>query len=154
MKTLTLLGAVLLSGSRVIAQSPATISGAWELIGTRNITAGTPRQSPDPVLHVIFNNGQYVQFSAGANRPKTTAPIADLPREALLERFRGIQGQYGTYRVEGSKLMRHIVSAANPNTEGRDTSEEIIIEGETLTLTFPNAQGQIIEDRFQRLSGG
>ena len=68
----------------------------------------------------------------------------------MLERG-NLQGQYGTYRVAGNLLTRKIISAANPNNEGRENSAEFRIQGDTLTLLGTNAQGQKTENTFRRL---
>ena len=71
--------------------------------------------------------------------------------------YQGVQGQYGTYRVDGNKLIRHIVSALNPNNEGRDVTTEFKIEGDTLIITGAGAgpsAAQTIEQRFKKLSAG
>jgi hypothetical protein len=131
------------------AQAADPLAGAWERTGARNLTTGQP-QPQAPVLHVIFSNGHYVQFGAAANRAKLAVPRDKMTREQLLERG-DMQGQYGTYRVDGNKLTRRIISAADPNNEGRDAAQEFKVDGDVLTITNTNQQGQKVETRFRRL---
>ena len=132
------------------AQGTDPLGGAWELTAARNITTGQTQQQVVPSLHVIFSNGQYVQFRAAGNRAKTDVPRDKMTRDQLFERG-NIQGQYGTYRVAGSKLTRRIISAADPNNEGLEVTGDFKIEGDMLTITATNPQGQSTETRFRRL---
>jgi hypothetical protein len=138
----------------VLAQGRDPFAGAWEALDGKNLTTGQVVPAPNPALHVIAANGQYVQFAAGANRQKVTTAVADMTRDQLADRYRGVQGQYGTYRIAGSKITRHIVSAANPNNEGRDDMADFKIDKGILIVTAANAQGQMIETRYRRLSSG
>lgn len=104
-----------------------------------------------PPVHAIYSNGHFVQFTAPANRPKSQKAIPDMTREELVERLQGMQGQYGTYRVEGNKLIRTVLTAANPNNEGTENTSEFRLEGDTLILKNTNPQGQPSEIRYRRL---
>jgi hypothetical protein len=158
MKALRLAVVVLLcAGVGLLAQGRDPLAGAWESTAAKNLTTGAALPALTPPLHLIYSNGQYVQFAARAGRPKTTTPPAELTKEQLQETFRGVQGQYGTYRIEGNKLIRHIVSAVNVNNEGRDVTTEFKIEGDTLIVTgagAPPNSGQMIEQRFRKLPAG
>jgi hypothetical protein len=154
MKILRFLFIVLLFLTTAFAQGRDPIAGAWEGIGGKNLTTGAAIQPLTPALHVIYSNGQYVQFAAGANRPKVDTPVANLSEKDLRERYRGVQGQYGTYVVQGNKLTRKTVSAAAPINEGREIPNEFKIEGDTLIITNKNAQGETVENRFKRLPSG
>lgn len=148
---------VFCASAGVLAQGRDPLAGAWESIAAKNLTTGAALPPLTPPLHVIYSNGQYVQFAARAGRPRTTTPAAELTKEQLQQMYQGVQGQYGTYRVDGNKLIRHIVSAANANNEGRDVTTEFKIEGDTLIITGAGAgptAAQMIEQRFKRLSAG
>lgn len=142
--------ALLLAPVVARAQAADPLAGAWEQTSNRNVTTNQAQQLAPPALHVIFSGGQYVQFRAAANRAKSDTPREKMTREQLLERG-NIAGQYGTYRVAGTKLTRRIVSAADPNNEGREVTADFKVEGDTLTITAPNLQGQTTEQRFRRL---
>jgi hypothetical protein len=129
------------------AQGRDPVAGAWELLS--NPTAANQGVQTPP-LHLIYSNGHYVQFTAAAKRAKHQKPRAEMTKEELLERYQ-LQGQYGTYRVEGNKLIRMSISAANPNNEGLESTSEFRVDGDTLIVTGQNAQGQKTETRFKRL---
>jgi hypothetical protein len=132
------------------AQGADPVAGAWEQISARNLTTSQSQPQEAPALHVIYAGGHYVQFRAAAKRAKIDTPRDKMTREQLLERG-DMQGQYGSYRVTGNMLTRRVVSAANPNNEGRDVVFEFRIQGDTLTLLGTNAQGQRTEATFRRL---
>jgi hypothetical protein len=139
---------ILLLSIGVSAQGRDPVAGAWEALPNPNAAAG--QASPNPPLHLIYSNGHYVQFTAAANRAKSQKPTAEMTREELLDRLQ-MQGQYGTYRVEGNKLIRKTIAAAAPNNEGRETTSEFRMEGDILIVTGQNAQGQKTENRYKRL---
>ena len=141
---------VLLLPVGVFAQGPDPIAGAWEGVSGKNVTTGAALPDLTPPLHVIYAGGHYVQFTAAANRAKVATPVAEMTKEQLLDRYR-MQGQYGTYRVQGNKVIRKIVAAANPNNEGNETTSDFRIAGDTLIITSTNPQKQTIETRFRRL---
>ena len=146
--TLVIVGAALSVAPFAQARDP--IAGPWEQIAATNLTTKTSPPPPNPQVHVIYSNGHYVQFTAAADRPKMQTPTADMTKEQLLERFR-MQGQFGTYRVDGNRLTRRIVSAADPNNEGRESISDFRIEGDTLIVLGTNVQGQKTENRYRRL---
>jgi hypothetical protein len=128
------------------AQGRDPVSGAWELVANSSAAQGLPT----PPLHLIYSNGHYVQFTAAAKRAKHQKPRNEMTREELLERYQ-VQGQYGTYRIEGKKLIRKSISAANPNNEGLEATSDFRVDADTLIVTSQNAQGQTQEVRFKRL---
>jgi hypothetical protein len=153
---------VLLFPSVTAAQTRDPLAGAWELTASKNLTTGAVNQITTPPLRVIYADGYYVQFTAAAGREKGTTPTAKMTREQLLDRLR-LQGQYGTYRVDGKNLVRRTIAAASPNNEGRELTSEFRVEGDELiiirTQAAQGAQGegqkpQKIEDRYRRLKGG
>jgi hypothetical protein len=143
--------AVLCYSAALSGQGRDPIAGAWEQISAKNLTTGAALQQPNPPLHLIYSNGQYVQFAAMAGRPKIQKPSEQMTKDELLARTTGTQGQYGTYRVEGNKITRKIISAADPNNEGREIAAEFRIEGDSLIVTNKNLQGETVETRYRRL---
>ena len=139
---------ILLLSIGISAQGRDPVAGAWEALPNPNPSAG--QTSPNPPLHLIYSNGQYVQFTAAAGRAKSQKPTAEMTKEELQERFQ-MQGQYGTYRVDGNKLIRKTIAAALPTNEGREITSEFRVEGDILIVTGQNAQGQKTENRFKRL---
>lgn len=132
------------------AQGRDPVAGAWEEVSVKDVKTGKMQQLNPAPLHVIFSDGYYVQFRAATGRSKIQTPRTEMTKEQLAERS-NLAGQYGTYRVAGNKLTRRIVSAADPNNEGRDVSGDFRVEGDTLIVTVPNAQGQLLEQRYKRL---
>ena len=138
---------------QVGAQGKDPIAGAWEQTSAKNLSTGRMAEMGKPPLHVIYADGQYVQFTAAADRQKIDVQpgkLSDLTKEQLLDRFR-VQGQYGTYKVTGTKVTRHVVSAAAPTNEGRETTSDFQIKGDELILTATNQQGEKNESHFKRL---
>jgi hypothetical protein len=126
------------------------IAGAWEQVSVKNATTGQMQQLTPPNLHMIFIDGNYVQFTAAAGRAKIAVPIDKMTREQLLERL-NLQGQFGTYRIVGNKVIRQVVSAGNPINEGREVTMEYRVEGDTLVLIGANVDGVVVENRYRRL---
>jgi len=136
-----------------IAQGKDPLAGAWEQTSVKNLSTGEVAELLKPPLHLIYADGYYVQFTASGDRQKLdVAPgkTADLTKEQLVDRLR-MQGQYGTYKVLGQKVTRHVVSAAAPTNEGRDTTSDFQIKGDELIVTAANPQGQKTESHFKRL---
>jgi hypothetical protein len=131
------------------------LGGAWQQKSEGNLTTGTTAAAPNPRLHLIYLDGQYVQFAAAVGRPKLKEQIdaANLTKERLQQRSGPgrLQGQYGTYRISGNTLTRTPISAAAPENEGRRTVSEFRIQGDTLKTVTPDPEGQKIERTYKRL---
>lgn len=132
------------------AQSTDPVGGAWEQVSAKNLKTGEMQQLTTPPVHLIYRDGHYVQFAAAANRAKGNTPRPEMTKEQLVERY-NLQGQYGTYRVAGNKLTRRSISAALPDNEGRETTSDFRIEGDTLIVTATGANGGMTESRYRRL---
>ena len=134
----------------VSAQSRDPIAGAWEMTAQKNLTTGEATTLPKPPLRVIYADGYYAQFTAESDRKNIDKPNAELTKDELVDRLR-MQGQNGTYRVQGGKLTRKIAVAAFPANNGRESILDFRIEGDSLITVGTNAQGQKTETRFRRL---
>jgi hypothetical protein len=153
MKTLVATLAIFVLPLSAFAQSRHPIEGAWEQVSSKNIKTGEMQKLAAPPLRLVYTDGHYVQFRAAANRSKIQMPRNEMTKEQLLERL-DMQGQYGTYRIEANRLMRKVLSAADPNNEGRETTVGFRIEGDTLITTGAGAGGQGVgptETRYRRL---
>lgn len=148
-RVLVLVGVMLLPVN-ALAQAKDPVAGAWEQVSSKNLTTGESQPPATPPLHLIYSDGHYVQFTAAANRAKGNTPRAQMTKEQLIERY-NLQGQYGTYRVAGSKLTRKIISAAAPDNEGRESTTDFRTEGDMLIVVSKNADGQSTEARYRRL---
>ena len=150
LRTVIVLSSMLSSLSiGVIAQTKDPVAGAWEQVSSKNMKTGAMAQMPTPPLHLVYADGHYVQFTAAAKRAKGNTPRAEMTKEQLVERY-NLQGQYGTYRVAGSKLTRRVIAAALPDNEGRETTSDFRIEGDTLIVTTTGPDGGT-ETRYRRL---
>ena len=141
---------VLLSIS-VSAQTKDPVAGAWELSAQKNLTTGTSSTISQPALHVIYADGHYVQFRADADRKMIDKPTSELTKDELVDRLR-MQGQFGNYRIKGNQLTRKIVSAAFPPNNGRETTLEFRVEGDTLiTVATDATTKEKTESRYRKL---
>jgi hypothetical protein len=141
----------------VLAQPQAPVTGAWELVSTKNLDTGavTEGSAAGPnagaPFRVIYLDGYYVQFAAAAKRPTTAT--AEMSADQLRDRLR-MQGQQGTYKIAGNKLMKHVVTAADPNNDGRDITDEFRVQGDQLIVIGmgggPNRNNRV-EQTFKRL---
>ena len=133
-----------------VAQNRDPVAGAWESVSMTNVKTGEMVRFTPPPLHVIYGDGQYVQFQANGGRPKIQTPRDQMTREELVERS-NLQGQYGTYRVAGNKLILHVTSAADPLNEGLEITQDFRVDGDVLIATVTNSRGETYESRFRRL---
>jgi hypothetical protein len=129
------------------AQTRDPLAGAWELTNRRNLMTGADEQMANPPMHLLFADGQYVQFTAASGRARLQTPRDQQTREQLLDQAR-MQGQYGTYSIAGNKVIQKIVNAANPILEGIELTSEFQLQGDVLILTRTNTG---VEERFKRL---
>ena len=141
--------AVLISAT-ALAQQRDPVAGVWEQTPGRNLTTGETQRLAAPPLRIIFSEGYFVQFRAAANRATTPLRRDEMTKEQLIERY-DVQGQSGTYRISGGKLVRKTLSAVDPNNEGREGASDFRVEGDVLIITNTNAQGQALEGRYKRL---
>lgn len=150
MKSAPVACAVLLLSITASAQSRDPVAGPWELIASKNLDTNAPNDVPAPALHVVFANGHYVQFTAASDRKVIAKPTEELTRDELVDRLR-MQGQYGTYEVKGTQLIRKVIAAAFPPNTGTQQVMEFKVEGDTLITAGSNAQGIKTENRYRKL---
>ena len=150
MKHLLVVIAFLLLPIGLFAQAKDPVAGAWERVSSKIVKTGEMQPQPTPPVHVVMIDGHYVQFSAAAKRTKGNTPREQMTKEQLVERY-NLQGQYGTYRVAGNKLTRKILSAANPDNEGRESTVDFRIEGDVMITTSTGTDGTVTETRQRRL---
>jgi hypothetical protein len=141
---------VVLSSVVVSAQAKDPVAGAWEQTAQKNLTTGTVTQLQAPPLQVIYANGHFVQFTAASDRKKIDKPTAEMTKDELVDRLR-MQGQFGTYRIQGTQLVKKIVAATGPSNVGREATLDVRVEGDTLITTGQNAAGEKTESRYRKL---
>jgi hypothetical protein len=86
------------------AREQAKFEGVWDEIRLRegNSTEG---QKPNHMRR-MFLGGYYSLTNASEGRRKIDKPVAQMTREELLDRFRSLQVQDGTYEVIGPNQIR------------------------------------------------
>lgn len=137
--------AVLLILFAVFAGSGLSQAPVQQLVGTwHNIAA-----PPLPQIMLIFSaDGYYEQFAIPPGRSQPKNDFDHRTREELMKQFGGVRGSYGSWKVEGSKLIRLAIAASEPAVEGKQGTADFRIEGDTLILKGENAQN---ESRFRRM---
>ena len=137
-------GAVLpilvLLASAGLSQAPT--SG---LIGTWHSVAAPPL----PQTLLIFSaEGYYIQLTIPPGRSRPKNDFDHRTREELLKEFGGVRGSYGTWKVEGAKLIRQSMATVEPAAEGKQAAADFRIEGDILILKGESAQN---ESRYRRM---
>lgn len=132
------------------AQSQAPLVGAWERF-VHLIDDGQSTQPPIPAAFLVFSaSGHWSQMAVPIGRPKVNKPVDQLSREELIARFLMIEARRGTYRIDGTRLVRTNSVSANPNEEGTDQIQNFRIEGDVLILTSTDPKSKR-EARFRRV---
>ncbi|HEU4669805.1 MAG TPA: lipocalin-like domain-containing protein [Dyella sp.] len=158
-----LLGSLLAFGPVQAALStPSTsLQGAWTLERVDNVYPDGRRvelYGPHPQgLWLIDAQGHYMMQIVRAQRLPFAAgdKSRGTPQEyraAALD----FNAHYGTVRLEGGRLYRHIEHASFPNWDGRDGSTTYVLEGDELTYvvarpTSGAAEGAHGEVTWRRL---
>jgi len=78
-------------------------------------------------IRIVGGRDALSRITTRVTKGEIVTAAGRIPWEA---RFTGVQGQYGTYRVEGNKVIRKIVSAADARNEGPEDTLEFRIEGD------------------------
>ena len=138
--TAGLLMMFVLSGRTGPAQPAAPpLAGAWH-----NTDA-----PPIPQTLLIFSpDGYYAQVTISPGRSKPKNDFDHRTREELMKQFGGLRASYGTWRLEGTKLIRLRLASEDPGIEGTKTAAEFRFEGDILILKSQNGQS---EGRFRRM---
>jgi hypothetical protein len=104
---------------------------------------------PLPQTLLIFSaEGYYIQLTIPPGRSRPKNDFDHRTREELLKEFGGVRGSYGTWKVEGAKLIRQSRAAVEPAAEGKQASADFRIEGDILILKGESAQN---ESRYRRM---
>ncbi|MBV8093164.1 MAG: lipocalin-like domain-containing protein [Acetobacteraceae bacterium] len=120
------------------AETPASVVGTWQLIDysqqfldTKQIT----RPFGDhPTGYIQYSpGGHMVVFLTTGNTPKPAAAMfSDAERIAFYNRIIG--GYAGTYRIEGNKVIHHILASWQPEWIGSDQTRFFEVNGKHLTI--------------------
>ncbi len=132
------------SASEAFAQGGKDLVGAWQL--TSNvITAAdgkkTDQFGPNPHGILFFeNNGHYVLSIMRDGLPKFAGKGREhgSPEEnqAIVH---GSISHFGTYEVEGDKIVFHVEYATFPNWDGTTSKRPFKISGDEMSFFVPSA---------------
>jgi hypothetical protein len=92
------------SNSPPRAEARLAFEGVWDEIRLRDGNAADG-QKPNHMRR-MFLDGYYSLTNASEGRRKVDKPVAQMTREELIDRFRSLQVQDGTYEVIGSNQIR------------------------------------------------
>ena len=88
----------------------------------------------NPIGYIEYSpGGHFVGFASAGNLPKPAGfPYTDAERAAIhKELFNAFSG---TYRVEGNKIIQHILASFRPENIGTDSIRYVEVNGNKLTL--------------------
>ena len=127
------------SGSAGQARSP--FEGVWDEIRLREGNAADG-QKPNRMRRMFFD-GYYSLTNASEGRQKTDKPVMQMTREELLDRFRSLQVQDGTYQVSGPNriLLKRRVSQFPQNHGTEQVMEWSIDAKDVLSLKIISDTG-------------
>jgi hypothetical protein len=116
------------SGSPAREQARLAFEGVWDEIRLRDGNA-SDGQKPNHMRR-MFLGGYYSLTNASEGRRKVDKPVAQMTREELLDRFRSLQVQDGTYEVVGPNriLLKRRISQF-PENHGTEQVMEWSIDG-------------------------
>ena len=97
-------GAQARSASPAPARARLPFEGVWDEIRLREGNASAT-QKPNHMRR-MFIDGYYSLTNASEGRRRNDKPVGEMTREELLDRFRSLQVQDGTYEVTGSNTIR------------------------------------------------
>ena len=115
--------------------------GVWDEIRLREGNSAEG-QKPNRMRRMFFG-GYYSLTNASEGRPKTDKPVAQMTREELLDRFRSLQVQDGTYEMAGPNriLLKRRVSQFPQNHGTQQVMEWSIDANDVLSLKIISDTG-------------
>ena len=131
------------SANVAFAQSAKDLVGTWQLV-TNVVTIGdkkTDQFGPNPHGILYFeSNGHYVLSIMRDGLPKFAAKGREhgTPDEykAIVH---GSISHFGTYEVEGDKIVFHVAYATFPNWDGSTSKRPFKITGDEMSFFVPSA---------------
>ena len=134
-------GARASSGSPGREQARSALEGVWDEIRLREGNAADG-QKPNHMRR-MFIDGYYSLTNASEGRRKIDKPVAQMTREELLDRFRSLQVQDGTYQVTGPNriLLKRRVSQFPENHGTEQVMEWSIDASGVLSLKIISDTG-------------
>ena len=129
----------LLAGNSLTQPAPNPLVGAWHNI--------TDPKFPQTLL-IFSADGYYAQIAIPPGRGKPKNDFDRRTREELMKQFGGVRASYGSWKAEGTTLIRLRMASEDPGIEGTQTAAEFRFEGDILILRGQNGQS---EGRFRRM---
>lgn len=129
------------SASPAREQSRSPFEGVWDEIRLREGNAADG-QKPNHMRR-MFLDGYYSLTNASEGRRKIDKPVAQMTREELLDRFRSLQVQDGTYQAAGPNriLLKRRVSQFPENHGTEQVMEWSIDANDVLSLKIISDTG-------------
>jgi hypothetical protein len=118
-------------GFALLTQSGMAQSAANPLVGAWHLD--TDPTFPQAVL-IFSADGYYAQVAISPNRSKPKNDFDHETREELMKQFGGLHASWGTWKAEGTQLIRVRLASEDPGVEGTQAIAAFRIEGDVLTL--------------------
>ena len=149
---------VAITAGLAVAQTPASIQGAWRVtdVTVTGANAGS-NKSPQPGIYV-FTKGHYSIITVNSTAPRKNFgnanpdKLTDAEKLARYEAWNDFTANTGTYQVAGNTLTTNVIVAKNPGVMGTTQTREFKIEGTTLILVQKSAAGQPASQTTTRLT--
>ena len=116
-----------------------SLRGVWKVTHATD-AAGKTIDWSRPSL-IIFTERHYSLFIVGGDRPRYGPQQQQPTPQQKVATFDAISTNGGTYEVKGNKLTLMRTVAKNQFAEGSSQTVEYRIEGNTLTLLYPDTGG-------------
>lgn len=142
--SIALTGCAILSPGSGLAESAKDLVGPWQLVS--NVVTAADGQKTDqfgPNPHGILyfeSNGHYVLSIMRDGLPKFAGKGrmqgTDAENKAVVQ---GSISHFGTYEVDGDKIIYHVAHATLPNWDGTTSKRPFKITGDELSFFVPSA---------------
>ena len=120
------------------AEAPSPIVGTWQLTSYSQVFLDTKEVTlpfgENPTGYIQYSPAGHVvvYLSEGAVPRTATAVYSDAERAAV---HKGIVGAYAaTYRIEGNKVIHHVLTAWRPEWIGTDQVRYFELSGDNLVI--------------------
>ena len=127
------------------AQTAKDLVGTWTSVSITAVQDGKTIEpyGPNPKALLMFDDkGRYVSLIVRSDLSKFASGnrMTGTPEEnkAVVQ---GTNAHFGTYVVEGDKLVLHIESATFPNSTGTEQRRPFTLNGDELKVIVPVASG-------------
>jgi len=127
------------------AQTAKDLVGTWTPVSITAVQDGKTIEpyGPNPKALLMFDDkGRYPSLIIRSDLPKFASNNRTMgtPEENKAV-VRGTNAHFGTYAVEGDKLVLHIESATFPNSTGAEQRRPFTLTGDELKVIVPVASG-------------